>query len=295
MHAYLSSAQAILPLPPLQLLAVCLGVLLAYVVFGIAGFGTALVAGPVLAQFVPVATIVPLLALLDCVAASVNVARDGKAADIGELRRLVPAMVLGSLGSAAMLLLGQPRVLLLALGLFAVGYAIYVLSGFKSDARFSPRAARPFGLMGGVFSALFGSGGFIYAIYLTGRIENNERMRVTQSALIGLSTLTRVVLFLLAGVYAHRDILILAGVLAPAMLLGTAVGRRITLALSRAQFLRIVSVVVLCAGVALIVRFAVYPCAGPRGALQGCPAAFIRDCPLGGPSGLRGGYPLASP
>ena len=191
---------SVLPLPPLPLLAVCLGVLLAYVVFGIAGFGTALVAGPVLAQFVPVATIVPLLALLDCAAASVSVARDGKAADTAELRRIVPAMVLGSLGGAAMLLLGPPRVLLLALGLFAVGYAVYVLSGFKPDARFSPRAARPFGLVGGVFSALFGSGGFIYAIYLAGRIENNERMRVTQSALIGLSTLTRAVLFLLAGV-----------------------------------------------------------------------------------------------
>ena len=250
---------SVLPLPPLPLLAVCLGVLLAYVVFGIAGFGTALVAGPVLAQFVPVATIVPLLALLDCAAAGISVARDGKAADTVELRRIVPAMVLGSLGGAAMLLLGQPRVLLLGLGLFAVGYAVYVLSGFKPDARFGPRAARPFGLVGGVFSALFGSGGFIYAIYLAGRIENNERIRVTQSALIGLSTLTRAVLFLLAGVYAHRDILVLAVLLAPAMLAGTAVGRRITLALSRGQFLRIVSVVVLCAGVALIVRFAVHP------------------------------------
>lgn len=45
-----------------------------------------------------------------------------------------------------------------------------------------------------MFSALFGSGGFIYAIYLAGRIDAPERIRVTQSALIGLSTLTRVAL-----------------------------------------------------------------------------------------------------
>jgi uncharacterized membrane protein YfcA len=37
----------------------------AYVIFGIAGFGTALVAAPVLAHTMPIASVVPLLALLD--------------------------------------------------------------------------------------------------------------------------------------------------------------------------------------------------------------------------------------
>ncbi len=255
MDALVAFVHASLPLPPLQLLVVCLGVAIAYVIFGLAGFGTALVAGPVLAHFVPVATIVPLLALLDFAAAGVNVARDGKSADTAELRRIVPAMALGSLCGAAILLLGRAETLLLALGVFAVGYALYSLSGFKSGAKFTSRAALPFGLVGGVFSALFGSGGFIYAIYLAGRLEANERIRVTQSTLIGLSTLTRAVLFLLAGVYANREIFVLVVALAPAMLVGTALGRRITLALSRGQFLRIVSVIVLCSGMALIWRY----------------------------------------
>lgn len=245
-----------LPLAPLELLVVGLGVAVAYVIFGLAGFGTALVAGPVLAHFVPVATIVPLLALLDFAAATVNVARDGRSAETAELLRIVPAMALGSFAGAAILLLGRPDALLLALGIFAVGYALYSLSGFKSQARFTPRAALPFGLVGGVFSALFGSGGFIYAIYLAGRIERPDRIRVTQSTLIGLSTLTRAVLFLMAGAYAEQAILVLAGLLVPAMLVGTAVGRRITLRLPREQFLRIVSVVVLCSGIALVWRYA---------------------------------------
>ena len=253
--ASISSLIAGLPLAPFELLVAVLGVTVAYVIFGLAGFGTALVAGPVLAHFVPVATVVPLLALLDFAAATVNLARDGRSAETTELRRIVPAMVLGSLAGAAILLLGRPEMLLLALGIFAIGYALYSLSGFKSQARFSPRAALPFGLVGGVFSALFGSGGFIYAIYLAGRIEAADRIRVTQSTLIGLSTLTRALLFLLAGVYADRGILVLALWLVPAMLVGTALGRRITLRLSRAQFLRIVSVVVLGSGLALVWRY----------------------------------------
>jgi len=48
------------------------GVALAYIVFGIAGFGTALVAGPILILFMPLSKIVPLLVLLDFVAAFGN-------------------------------------------------------------------------------------------------------------------------------------------------------------------------------------------------------------------------------
>lgn len=252
----MESLLSALPLSPSALAIALLAVGIAYVIFGLAGFGTALVAAPVLAHLVPVATIVPLLALLDFVAAAVNVARDGRAADRVELRRIVPAMALGSLAGAALLLRGRPDVLLLALGVFAMGYGLYALSGRKPGARWPASAAWPFGGVGGVFSALFGSGGFIYAIYLAGRIDAPERIRVTQSALIGLSTLTRVVIFLLAGVYADGAVLVLAVLLAPAMLAGSAIGRRLTLGLPRERFLRIVSAVVLCSGCALVWRYA---------------------------------------
>lgn len=251
----LHSLPDLLPLPPLALLTVCSGVLIAYIIFGIAGFGTALVAGPVLANWLPLSTIVPLLALLDFAAACVNVARDRQAADRSELGRLVPAMLAGSAVGAAILLLGRPAPLQGALGLFALAYGVYAAIGWRPPATFSPRAALPFGLVGGVCSALFGSGGFVYAIYLGGRIASPDRQRVTQSTLIGLSTLTRLTLFLLAGVYADRQLLLLALCLAPAMLIGTAMGRRITLSLPKAKFLRMVSIIVAASGAALIWRY----------------------------------------
>ena len=54
----------------LDWLPILLGVGAAYIVFGIAGFGTALVAGPVLIHFMPLSRIIPLRVLLDFVAAS---------------------------------------------------------------------------------------------------------------------------------------------------------------------------------------------------------------------------------
>jgi uncharacterized membrane protein YfcA len=200
--------------------------------------------------------VVPLLALLDFAAAGLNVVRQRHSADRAELRRLVPTMAAGSLVGAVLVLLGRPHALLLALGLFAIGYAVYALSGLKPAVRFTPRAALPFGLVGGVFSALFGSGGFLYAIYLGGRLDDAQALQVTQSTLIGLSTLTRAVLFLLAGVYADASLLALAALLVPAMLLGSTLGRRVTLRLSRAQFMRLVNAVVLASGAVLVGRVA---------------------------------------
>lgn len=227
----------------------------AYLVFGMVGFGTALVASPVLAMHLPVAKIVPLLALMDMLAALTNIYRDGRKADVQELKRLVPLMVAGSLVGAAILLNTRPELMLLVLGVFVVAYSLYSLSSFSPRRKFAPGAAVPFGLVGGVFSALFGSGGFIYAIYLSGRIEQKEGMRVTQTTLIGLSTLTRVILFALAGVYADLSILLLALVLLPVMFVGVNAGRKITLRLTREQFIKIINVVVLCSGLVLIGRY----------------------------------------
>lgn len=229
--------------------------LVAYVIFGIAGFGSALVASPVMALYIPVAKIVPLLALLDMCAAIVNVSRDGRNAQWAELKRLIPLMIIGSLVGAAILLKTRPDILLLALGIFVVLYALYSLSGLKPDRQFSPKASVPFGLVGGIFSALFGSGGFIYAIYLSGRIEKKEAFRMTQTTLIGMSTLTRVVIFTFAGVYLDIDLLLLALVLLPGMLVGITLGRHFTLKMSREQFMKLINVILLASGTVLMVKY----------------------------------------
>lgn len=113
----------------------------------------------------------------------------------------------------------------------------------------------PFSLIGGVFSALFGSGGFIYAMYLSSRIADKQRFRITQMTLIGFSTLTRVIIFLVMGVYVNMDIILMALAFSPAMLIGIWVGRHITLKISRDTFLKIINIIILISGVALLYRY----------------------------------------
>lgn len=108
----------------------------AYVIFGMAGFGSALIAGPVLAIYLPLSMIVPLLALIDLSAAVVNVLRDGKQADFKEIRYLIPLIIIGSLIGASILLTTRPDLLSLLLGIFAACYALYALFWKNKKADF---------------------------------------------------------------------------------------------------------------------------------------------------------------
>lgn len=239
---------------PWAWLLIGVGIVLAYIVFGIAGFGTALVAGPILILFMPLSKIVPLLVLLDFVAAFGNLLPSRKDVAKPELLRLLPCMAVGCTLGVIFLLNLKSDLLLLMMGLFISAYAVYSLWIKARPTRLGAGWAVPMGIVGGLFGALFGSGGFLYAIYLNSRLPKDPA-RATQSALISCSTVVRLSLFMLAGVYAELPLLVLALCLLPAMALGLWIGRRVTMRLSREAFVRLVTCLVLASGLALIGRY----------------------------------------
>lgn len=240
----------------LQLSIMLITIVFSYIIFGMVGFGTALIASPVLLNFLPLSQIIPLLALLDMFAAISNVIKDGKKADFSELKFLIPLMFVGSFLGFILLMRVNASYALLAFGIFTLLYAIYSLSGFKPQKKLEKKFVFPFGLSGGFLGAMFGSGGFLYAIYLNGRIETPEKIRVTQTTLIGCSTVFRVILFTTAGVYFSDNLFSLALLFIPSMLIGAFIGKRITLKLSKPQFLKIINVIVLLSGISIIVKYA---------------------------------------
>jgi len=241
--------------PSLPTLALALpAVIVAYTIFGIAGFGAALISAPVLAHALPVATIVPLLALLDCAAATINGFRLSDKVAKEELLFLVPLMVVGSVAGIYLLLIIPPLPMMLALGIFVIAYAVYGMVAPPPTSRIAHGWVALFGALGGIFSGMFGSGGAIYAMYLGRRLTDPDAFRATQTTLIGLATLTRGAVFAIAGVYSDWHMLALAALLAPAMLAGTWIGYHMTLRLSREMFFRILYCLLIGTGASLVVR-----------------------------------------
>jgi uncharacterized membrane protein YfcA len=230
-------------------------VTLAYLVFGMVGFGSTLVAAPMLAHLLPVTTVVPTLAMTDMIASWSNGWRLNQHVVKKELVLLVPALVIGSAIGAWLLFHLPIKTMTLLMGVFVALYALY---GFRSQpANRQPLAERwawCFGLLGGTCSALFGAGGWVYSVYLTRRLEDPQQIRATQTTVLMVSSFIRVGLFLLAGSLLELQLLLLVALLLPGMALGLYLGHHISLRLDRKRFMQLLHSVLLLTGVSLIVR-----------------------------------------
>lgn len=218
------------------------------------GFGTTLVAAPVLAHVLPVSTVVPALALTDFIAASSSGFRLGPQVQRAELWRLVPAMFVGSAFGAWVLFAVPVKTLMLLLGMFVVLYALNGLRPKAPASVLSLRWAWWFGGAGGVLSALFGAGGWVYSMYLVRRLSDPQQIRATQNAVLTVSSFIRVALFAAAGRLFDLDLLLLVLCLLPAMALGLYLGHHITLRLDRQRFMQVLYGVLLLTGGSLVLR-----------------------------------------
>jgi uncharacterized membrane protein YfcA len=241
--------------PPIELIVYAAAALVtAYTIFGITGFGSGLIAAPVLAQVMPISSIVPLLSILDCAAAITNGVRIDTKADRRELALLFPAVTAGTLIGAVLLFHVPTRFLMLALGIFIILYAAWSFFIPRSTSRIGRAWAIPIGTIGGIISGLFGMGGAIYAMYVSRRFEDRDAIRATQSAVIGLGTLTRVVTFAFAGSYSDWRLILLAFFLVPIMFLGIFAGHHLTPRMSRRHFFALLYLLLVVSGIALILR-----------------------------------------
>ena len=161
------------------LLGVALMVVFAYTVVGLTGFGASIVAMPLLLQLLPLRLALPMMLVYDLVAGVAIGVRNRRSADLRELLRLVPFMLVGVALGVTVLVKAPERALLLLLGVFVLAFAGWNLLFRPPRSPIAAGWAAPLGTVGGVFSALFGTGGPIYAIYLARRLPDKGRLRGT--------------------------------------------------------------------------------------------------------------------
>lgn len=226
----------------------------AYVSFGVTGFGSTVLALPLLALLMPLKFAVPLMMMLDLAATLVLGARIRRGIRYDELAWLVPFMLAGMALGLTLLISVAERSLLVGLGVFVILYAAYGLLRRGPPGAISRLWSVPFGLAGGALSALFGTGGVVFAIYVAGRLKDKEELRATNASLIMLSALIRVVLFALAGLLTQDSLLEVTLWLIPAMLLGFYAGNRLHDSVSTAVVVRVVYAVLVVAGLTLLAR-----------------------------------------
>jgi uncharacterized protein len=230
---------------------------LSYGVRGTAGFGS-VVAMPLLALVVPMKILVPVWTLMGIASSLTVLGRDRREIAVRETLRLLPGCIIGiGIGLYFFTALDTDS-LARGLGIVIVIYGLYSLW-----ASGRPRTAPPLppglvaplaGALGGAAGATFGTmASLFFAAYLDALRLSKVQFRATMSALLLTLGIVRG-----AGYYAVGEFGLEAFVLfaagAPLMLLGMFLGDRIHTRISEDLFRRIVSVVLIVSGLALILR-----------------------------------------
>jgi uncharacterized membrane protein YfcA len=229
-------------------------IVLAYTIFGISGFGSTLIAVPLLANLFPdLKFVIPLVVVMDCVTAMSMGLKLRADVNRHEFAPLLPFLLVG-LAIGVFLLVRLPStVLLLVLGVFAILYGITYMRGGPPRLNLSRWAAVPVGLVAGTTSASIGVGGPIYVMYLASRGSTPQQIRATTPVIFIFTTITRIAMFAVAGLFS-REVLITAAALLPIALAALFLGHRLHLNLSKDATVRVIGGLLALSGVSLLMR-----------------------------------------
>ncbi len=243
-----------LPFDAPTLAAAAAIVLVAYTVFGLTGFGSSITAAPFLVLLFPLRFMVPMMVILDLVRASVLTSRNHGRVAWRELGRLAPWIAIGMVLGVTALVHAPERPLLLLLGIFVLAYVARSAFAPPRTEALPPKWAAAFGTSGGVFTSLFGTGGPLYAIFLTARIPDKLALRATNGMLILATALARIGLFAGAALYAQPGLVALSALMIPVALAGLYVGGHLHARMPAARVVQAIYVVLLVGALNLLRR-----------------------------------------
>jgi len=226
-------------------------VLFAYLVRGIAGFGSALLAVPLLAIFFPLSIVVPAVGLLDYIASLSQSWRNRQLIAWRILLPLLPFTLLGVAGASLLLgNLDQP-IFTKILGLLIAAYALHSLIMPRLRFQGGPLLAVPAGMLGGAIGTLFGTGGPPYVIYLGLRGLGKAAFRATVATIFVIDGAFRIFTYWQHRLYQPETfVAFLAGV--PLLAIGLLVGGRIHLTMHERAFRLLVNGLLLMSGLLLL-------------------------------------------
>lgn len=239
-------------MPAETILLSCLIVLVAYFIRGITGFGSGLIAIPLLAHFMSLTFVVPMVLVLDFSASLLLSSRTHLDIRWDEIRWLLPTSLLG-IFSGAFLLVNLPREpLLLGLGLFVMFFGVRYLFNIHNEKPISLKWALPTGFLGGLIGAMFGTGGPPFVIYLAHRLHDKSLLRGTLTGLFLLDGAIRCATFLFIGLLLQPSMSTAVAMALPIMAIGLYLGNRVHLGISHRQQLVIIGLLLMGSGGSLV-------------------------------------------
>lgn len=224
----------------------------AYFVRGIAGFGSGLVAIPLLLLIHPLSVVVPVVVALDFLGSLAQGLKNREKICWSEISPLLPFTLIGC-GTALMLFTtADIDILTAALAVFIVIFAIYQLLPLP-EFYGSRLWSIPAGLLGGLVGTLFGTGGPFYMIYLSVRGLDKVQLRSSFAAYFFVDGTIRLTGFFLIGLLNVKVFLFLLAYL-PIAAIALFVGGKAHVTISTHTFKIFISLILIFSGYQLLTK-----------------------------------------
>jgi len=244
-------------LSPLETLWCATALALGYAVRGVAGFGSGVVATPLLAFVLPMTTTAPLITLLGFLVSVRQALRDWHQIRWKVVRSFVPGALVGVPIGLWMVKTADQGLLARCLGAYVVTYALYSLFGERVFGRAlaMPRwVVHPIGVAGALISTLFGGlAGPLYVTYFDSLRLAKGAFRVTVSTTLLTLSILRTAGYFVTGVFRAEDVILVVAALLP-VAIGTLAGEWVHDRVEQQAFRRGVGALLVLSGSGLLFR-----------------------------------------
>lgn len=227
--------------------------ILAYTFRGVTGFGSGLIAIPSLALFLPLTFVVPFISIMDISASVLHVIHTRQHIAWKTMLRALPFAFIGVAVALFIIKSINTVILVKALGVFIILFAVYSLISPKLNRNDSPVWPVFAGFFGSLIGTLFGTGGPFYVFYFHLQEMDKTVFRATCAATFLLDGLIRATGFTLSGFYTST-VLINILYAYPIMFLAMYIGEHLHTNISQRTFQKAIGVFLIFSGFALLLK-----------------------------------------
>lgn len=227
--------------------------IIAYTFRGVTGFGSGLIATPLLALSFPLTFVIPFISILDMTASLTHVMHTRQHISWKVILRAIPFAFIGVPIGLFVLRTIDTLILVKALGIFIILFAVYSLISptlKKSDSIIWPAFG---GFFGSLIGAMFGTGGPFYVFYFQLQQLDKSVFRATCAAVFLIDGLIRATGFTISGFYTSTVLLNIAYAL-PIMFLAMYIGNHLHTNITQRTFQKAIGVFLIFSGFALLFK-----------------------------------------
>lgn len=222
---------------------------------GAAGFGSGIVATPLLTFVLPLSVTAPLITVIGFFVSVRQAALDWRLIEWRRIAVFVPGSIAGVAVGLLAFKLVDPVALARWLGAYVLAYALYSLFGdrFLRKPPDLPRwLIHPVAALGGFVATIFGGlAGPIYVTYFDAQKLAKGVFRVTVSTTLLVLSVVRSIGYVATGVFRREDLVLIAAALVP-VTLGVLIGDRLHDKLDPMAFRKAVGALLVASGVGLL-------------------------------------------